>query len=263
MRYIIIIIFLVISIKGLSTGQKGELIIYQGDTLEMLNEPLFEYLDTVEVNGELSYYLKYGCSTALWRGYQGLWKIKNDSLFLIDIYGCARTDKSFIKDIFQNDNEPIFSNWYSGELYIQKGKLIKYNHTGYDRVYENESVIKILNGIVAKTNDYKNGVKPSDTGLSRNPTVIMNEIYKRIDWDRIPKLSKDYKISFSFQIDGRGELVNTVYSSELDSTYTSEIETAVNSLPKIQVLYSRGEPAFEGWHFYLTLNRRNKRKFSF
>jgi len=90
MRRIITIILTLIPIQAIATGQQGELIIYEGDTLQMLSEPLEPYLSANEPREKFYPLLKHGCSTSLHRGYVGLWEYKDNEIYLIDIYGCGR-----------------------------------------------------------------------------------------------------------------------------------------------------------------------------
>lgn len=119
------IVLTFLSLQSFATGQESELIIFNGDTLQMLCEPLEQYLRDHEPKKRLHIRLDVGCSTALWRGYVGLWEYKDSKLFLVDIYECGDNRKSIRKTIFKDSNGPIFAYWFTGPLYIQVGKVIK------------------------------------------------------------------------------------------------------------------------------------------
>ena len=260
----IIILIASISSEVHATGQEGERIIFEGDTLQMMCEPLESYLSQHEPRKKLHIRLDVGCSTALWRGYVGLWEYKNNKLFLVDIYDCGNMSKSILNSIFKDqDNEtPILASWFTGQLFIQKGKLIKYQHTGYERIYEEEIVVDIEKGESTQLRTYDNGVKPNDKGFSRDPNEILNKIYEDINWAAIPKLSKDYELSLTFQVGDNGEFINKKIDGDLDEIYKNEIDKVVESFPSIQVLYSRGKPAHEGWVMRIVFSRSNKRKYT-
>lgn len=257
----VIIILTFISIQTFATGQQGELIIYEGNTLQMMSEPLETYLRAHEPREKLYPFLKDGCSTGLWRGYVGLWEYKDNGLFLIDIYGCGRKGINVKKEIFRNNEGPISASWFTGQLFIEKGKMIKYIHSGYERIYEQEIVIDIDKGVVKDIKTYDNGVKPNDKGCSRDPKDILEKIYQEINWTNIPKLSKDYKLFVVIKIGNNGELIENEIKGNLSEAYKNEISKVLESFPPIQVLYSRGQPAHEGWTMVIVFNRQNKRKY--
>lgn len=139
---LICFILLLTSELSLATGQSSERIIYKGDTLELLSLPLEDYLGEYEERENKYPSLSLVCSTGLWRGYRGLWKLENNELFLIDVFLCADTSRSIIDQLFET-KAPIKAEWYTGELFVQHGKRIKYHHSGFNRYFEEETVIQI------------------------------------------------------------------------------------------------------------------------
>jgi len=259
---IIVTVLAFISIQCFATGQQGELIIFEGDTLQMLSEPLESYLRKHEPREKLHFNLDGGCSTALWRGYVGLWEYKNNKLYLVDIYACGKKENSIKAAIFKEFAEPIIASWYTGSLFIQKGKLIKYHHSGYDRIYEKELVAEVDKGEIKGIKQYDNGVRPTDQGFSRNPNDILKKIYQNINWKNIEAYSKENKLYVTFQIAESGKLINSKIESNLDKTYEAEIFDVLNSFPPVQVLYSRGQAALEAWTMKIVLSKQNKRKYA-
>jgi len=245
-----------------ATGQGSEFIIYKGDTLQMMSEPLEPYLSANEPRGNFYLPLKDGCSTALWRGYVGLWEIRDDRLYLIDVYACGNKAKSIKNKIFKDNELDIVASWFTGKLFVEKGKVIKYHHSGYDRIYEQEIVIDIDGGDVKGMKTYENGVKPTDKGFSRNPEEILTQIYENIDWSGISKLSKEFKLFLTFQIGDNGESINTEIKGDLSGPYKTALQNALRSLPPIQVLYSRGQPSHEGWTMMIVFSGQSRRKYA-
>jgi hypothetical protein len=228
----------------------------------MTCEPLETFLGENEPRERLHIRLKHGCSTALWRGYVGLWEYRNDKLYLIDIYACGDKRQSIKKAIFKNSEGPILADWYTGPLFIQKGKIIKYNHSGYDRIYEKEIVANVDKGELKDIKTHDNGVNPNDNGFSRNPEEILTKIYHSINWTNIPRLSKNFKVFVSCQIGDNGELINTEIKGDLRDMYKKENDNVLKAFPPIQVLYSRGQPAHEGWTMMIVFNGQSKRKYA-
>jgi hypothetical protein len=260
MRQTVILVLTFISIQTFATGQQGELIIFKGDTLQMTCEPLEAFLTENEPRERLHIRLKGGCSTALWRGYVGLWEYSDNKLYLVDIYACGDKRQSIKKVIFKDNKGPVFAAWYTGPLFIQKGKIIKYNHSGYDRIYEKEIVADVDGGEIKDIRTFDNGVKPNDNGFSRKPEDILTKIYQNINWTNIPKLSKDLKLFATFQVGDNGKFINIKIDGDIDEVYRTEVSNVLNSFPPVQVLYSRGKPSLEGWTMKIVFSGQSKRR---
>ncbi len=259
-RYLYIIIFLLLSHRGLSTGQTGELIIYQSDTLELLSTPLTPYL-----SNDTSFYekipaLKYGCSTALWRGYVGLWKIDKDKLYLIDIFTCGDKEKSLKSTLFPYSSGAIMATWFSGELIIPKGKMLQYFHTGFARIYEKNINLSIKSCNVVDTKIYKNGYLLEDPGLSREPSEINRLLYENIAWENISKLSKRTETHVSFCVGETGSKEKISIDSSF--IYYSELKAALDSLNRFKVLYWNGNGYPTCYIQPIVFSRKNRRRYA-
>ncbi len=264
MKYIKIIILILWTTSCLATGQIGELIIYKGDTLTMLCEPLEVYLRKNEPREKLYPFLRDDCSTALWRGYVGLWELKNGRLVLIDIFACGQKSVSIKNKVFKGQQQEIFADWYTGQLFIERGKVIKYNHMAYDRCYETEIVVDLNGGIVEKETEYMNGVKPDDKRFTRDVDKINEEIYRRIDWNKLPTLSNDKRIFASLTLDN-GKLTSedsVIEKQNIEEVYKIEVKRVIAGFPEIQVFYSRGQPLREGYYGAIIFSRENKRRYA-
>jgi hypothetical protein len=262
MKYISTIIFFFWTTICYATGQEGERVIYKGDTLTMLCEPLEIYFQKNEPRQRFYPTLENGCSTALWRGYVGLWRIENNRLFLVDVYGCGDKKRSIKDQIFKGQDSEIFADWFTGDLFIQKGKVIKYNHFGFDRYYEMEIVANATGGIIETEKEFKNGVEPNDNRFSRDPKDIQEEIYKRINWSRLPKLSKDKKLFLTMKFDGEGKISETELNGDIEKEYEEEIESILKTFPTIQVFYSRGQPIDEGMVIPIFFSNEYRRRYA-
>jgi hypothetical protein len=242
-----------------ATGQRGERIIYKGDTLEMLSVPLEDFLHNKD-RAIISPFLETGCSTALWRGYVGLWMISDGKLYLIDVNLCGRHGVSIMKKLFPDSDGPLFVDWFTGELAIQQGKLILYHHNGFDRHYEREVVVSIRSGEVESTSEFENGVKPDDSRFSRRPNDIHNEIYRRINWKLLPGLSKKYRLYVHYQIGEDGRFSKAEIRGELGEAYRNQLQLILNDFPPIQVFYYRDKPIYDSRVLPIVFSREMKRK---
>ena len=128
------------------TAQSPESIYIDNQLMSLCEEPLESYFDMKGDRPKLTW-----PSTALWRGYQGLWAIQDNQLYLIDLtlYLCEESSEIVDwRDLFPAQSGDIKAFWYTGTLRIPQGKLLQYIHGGYLSVYERDLFIKILNGDV-------------------------------------------------------------------------------------------------------------------
>lgn len=262
MKYVSTIVLLLWTTISFATGQRGEQVIYKGDTLTMLCEPLEIYFQENDSQQRLHPSIENSCSTALWRGYVGLWKIENNRLFLVDVYACGDRNRSIKNQIFKGQDAEIFAYWFTGDLFIEKGKIIKYSHSGYDRCYEVEIVVKVNRGFIANEKEYKNGVLPNDNRFSRHPNDIQAEIYKRINWNKLPKLSKAKKIFLTLNFDDEGKISESKINGDIKEEFEEEIKSILKTFPTIQVFYSRGQAINEGWVIPILFSKKYRRKYT-
>lgn len=109
------------------TIQAGDVLSYNGKKITIAAEPLKPYLET---RNDVSFIFK---STALVRGYIGMWEIKNKKLYLVSLVGFVNNnEKVDLKYLFPDIAE-VFAVWFSGDIRIpdedivlnfSKGKLI-------------------------------------------------------------------------------------------------------------------------------------------
>jgi hypothetical protein len=95
MKYLIIIPAFFISIRCISSPQMPDYIIYINDTIPVYNLILEKYFEAIQEpdNGTLfgpSFRGDPGIiNPNCWRGYQAIYQISNDSIFLVHIISCG------------------------------------------------------------------------------------------------------------------------------------------------------------------------------
>lgn len=107
-------------------------------------------------------------STANWRGYVASWEIRDGRLFLTSLKGeicddpaftgwaCQKRRPASLADLFAKAKPPIFAEWYSGTLRVPLGAQIKYQHMGYESVFEFDLLLTIEKGRVVTTTTIDN-----------------------------------------------------------------------------------------------------------
>jgi hypothetical protein len=125
------------------TAQIREIIYYKGEKTVMATEPLSSYLQSrkgICFNAR---------SSACWRGYLGIWKIKDKRLFLVKLKGYIDKDYKEVEleYIFSGKKE-VFADWFSGKIRISQGELLQYVHMGYSSVFEKDLFLKFKDGVL-------------------------------------------------------------------------------------------------------------------
>lgn len=132
------------------TAQMPEKILYEGESGFLFTNPLETYFNKDNPRPEFA-----APHTACWRGYIGLWEIREGTLYLVDIKAWMRdregkaTPVEF-EALFPGKTKPMKADWFTGTLRIPRGKPIRYVHMGYQTVYEEEVHLRIEAGKVVE-----------------------------------------------------------------------------------------------------------------
>ena len=167
-RKILLISILVnlFSIQAYGTEQIPDLLIIEKDTFYLFYTFPIEDLN-LEIKKNPFISGKYTIhSTACWRGYQAIWKIKNNKLYLQNVKSCHSDSifhyNSVIEYFRVNGYEPniengkILADWFTSDLIRYDGPYFvdcKICLMGSDKLMNNEKVYySIINGEI-KEND--------------------------------------------------------------------------------------------------------------
>tara|TARA_Y100000022_G_C13216489_1_gene360156 strand:+ start:25 stop:444 length:420 start_codon:yes stop_codon:yes gene_type:complete len=132
------------------TSQARDILSYNGEKTTIATEPLKPYLEN---RSDISFIFK---STALVRGYIGTWKIKNKKLYLVSLIGfIENNEKVDLNYLFPNKKE-VFADWFSGQIKIPEGNLVKKIRIGYASVFERDKILKFNKGICISDNTINN-----------------------------------------------------------------------------------------------------------
>jgi len=124
------------------TIQAGDILSYNGEKTTIATEPLKSYLET---RSDVGFIFK---STGLVRGYIGTWEIKNNQLYLISLLGFVDNNKKVdLSYLFPNKTE-VFADWFSGDIRIPEGELLKKINLGYASVFEKDRILSFKEGII-------------------------------------------------------------------------------------------------------------------
>jgi hypothetical protein len=132
-----------------ATPQTGDLLIIETDTITIFQYPLDQYFNKGNLYnpGYFDEYIRTSC----WRGYRAIWIIKDNKLFLKDIYDCGLSKNISIDRIGlkKNNEELIFANWFSGYFKINKKTKEGIKRPwDFGRIFMRKLIIKISKGDV-------------------------------------------------------------------------------------------------------------------
>ena len=132
------------------TSQARDILSYNGEKTTIATEPLKPHLEN---KNDISFIFK---STALVRGYIGTWKIKNKKLYLVSLIGfIENNEKVDLNYLFPNKKE-VFADWFSDQIRIPEGNLLKKIRIGYASVFERDKILKFNKGICISDNTINN-----------------------------------------------------------------------------------------------------------
>lgn len=133
-KILCLISMLLLSNVMFGTGQFWDLLIYKSDTLKLISLPIKDYSDTTQINPRTLFKSDECLNAIINRGYESMWKIQNDSLFLLSIktnrfdtrLDSKNVEIADLKLVFPGryQNGKVLADWFSGSLYCPEGKYV-------------------------------------------------------------------------------------------------------------------------------------------
>jgi len=210
---------------GLASPQLPDYLIFKGDTLPVYNLILEDYFRQINKSDQGDLFgLKFrdGASLNCWRGYQAIYEINNDSLFLTHILSCWELNDKEQLNISESNNRlrkifherlrngRVFVDWFTDKISIPNGKLLRWDGVFY-KIFESEILVSIDKGRITNIKELDNYVDNPDRINRRfNDTIsslIFNEITK-IKWKSIDVF--DCSEKYLITIDGNGKVSDVV-----------------------------------------------------
>ncbi|GLB49391.1 hypothetical protein [Neptunitalea lumnitzerae] len=210
----------------IASPQVPDYIIYKNDTIPTYNLLVEQYLQTRNGDNGRLFDLSFrnsidgrlGNSMNCWRGYQAMYKIEKDSLFLIAIIECHSLENknqkptNYIKKIFGDKvkSDKVFINWYSGNISFpeksKENKILRWDGV-FERVFLYETTIKIKNGNIIKVSNEENYID-LENGIDRmekdSISNILFDHIKSYKWTKLDKI--DCGESYTIVIGANGKI---------------------------------------------------------
>lgn len=226
---IIIILLSQIGNIVFASPQSPDLLIYNGDTTGIYNLLLEKYFNQIkkydDVEGKLfGLNFREGASFNCWRGYQAIFRIEDDSLWLEQITSCneyfytdsidIRKSKNRIYKIFGNKvvRGKVLVDWFSGNLSIPKpnGKILRWDGVFF-KTFEKEILIEVNKGKVEHLTQITNYIDEPDRINRRYKDKLSNVFFseiKKIKWKSISKF--DCSESYMIKIGKDGQIKEVI-----------------------------------------------------
>ncbi len=221
----------------IASPQVPDYIIYKNDTIPTYNLLVEQYLQTQKDDNGRLFDLSFrnsiddqlGTSLNCWRGYQAIYKIENDSLFVSAIIDCnslenkSQTLNNYIKKIFGDKvlNDKVFISWYSGNVSFptkaKDNKTLRWDGV-FERVFLYETVIKVEKGKILKIRDETNYID-LENGIDRIKkdsisNILFNHI-KNYKWTELDKFDCGERYTIVIGKNGYiSDVVMTDYQTE-------------------------------------------------
>jgi hypothetical protein len=256
------------------TSQAFDVLVIDDDTLGIANTPLAPLLAVTDSASRLSFNrvdttfhsggdisVQFNMCSSCWRGYQALWRIERDSLFLTGAQSCCGPEREHTLDQIgdwlgiEHQKERAFASWYSGTLRAPQGALLQVVSSGFESVYAEEIRLRVENGQVTRIDTLQNTPYLTPTfpgGASRLEAHIRRSIDPRF----LPLATSKQEVEAEIIVDTTGRArVQDVRIVDLFGTGSSNpsasqvdaIRSTVQALPRFMpgVRGGRTHP-FEG-----------------
>lgn len=264
----ILFLLLVAIAKLEASPQAPDYIIIGNDTLPLYHLILEDYLHSIEQTTDsnnlfgFSFRNDFGygiTSTNCWRGYQAVYILENDSLFLKDIIPCNSLRELCVDDI-NNSNEQmrkvfkerfknnrVFIDWYSNDFAIPKGKPIWWDGI-FTTLYDKEKIYSVRKGILIDNHIVSNYIKVKG-GISRKEKEMSKAVFREIKKLNWKKLDDEFFCDdrYCLEIDSKGKVINVEknnYGVQLDEDDIYCQDIIKNQLKNLQfdIILYHGRP---------------------
>jgi hypothetical protein len=185
---IIIYILNSIALTVNSTGQEGDILIWNNEKLQLFSNPLESYPGFSQIRNKLFGTVSGSLSTGCARIYIAEWAIEENTLFLTNIYDCMdQKIKADLNSLFPGKlkNGRVQAYWVNEVLNVPKGKCLYYINLGYKSIYETEFELTIKSGQLTEERKYDNS-KTRISVFTQNTDSLLKFVYSNILWDKLP-----------------------------------------------------------------------------
>lgn len=278
-RLFLYVQFLILTTFANATGQESDIIFIDGAKWELLGRP-------VCADSTLYYNLKAvlpkerSISTANWDGFTAFWSITQDKLYLdsirciyydshLNVYVGKRIPTDTLRHVFRKyvDETRILASWLTQDVRVASGKVIYYQHLGFERNYEEEKILRVNQGKIIEQNVFHNFVVEGFSFDRAGPDfqAKLKKMFP-LHIERYQELADVKRIVFSIKragVDAEGNLVECelkAFKPEVDNRLAEEMTALMKAYKPWRALYINGEfraYGIEGYTFPYVIDKQN------
>lgn len=264
------IILLFVGMAAFATGQDPDVIYIDGVKWDLLARPV--YRDSALFHAVKAVLPKERTIFSTnWDGFTTCWSIRENVLYLDSIqyqhydaatkkYWSESLPAETLQGVFKNyfDGKHIVGGWFAGDIRMAKGKMLYYQHTGFERNYEEEQILSIEQGKVTDVRSFQNyvvdGLAVYDDRSRQTFPKDNTEIRKMfpIHVENYPELEGVKKILFYIKkayVDATGHLVECevkVLKPGDNPKLAAEMAEALKAYHPWRVMFINGEYRAKG-----------------
>ena len=259
-RLLLCVQFLLLTTIANATGQEGDIIFIDGAKWELLGRPVCAD-STLYHNLKAVLPKKRSITTANWDGFTAYWSVTQDKLCL-DSIRCEYYDPRLkahvgeriptdtLRHVFSKylDENCIVAGWLTGDVRVATGKQIYYQHTGFERNYEEEKILRVHHGKIIEQHMFHNFVVEGfsfDCGGSDFQAKLKEMFPLHIE--QYPELADANRILFKVKrasVDSKGNLVECelqVVRPEVNHRLAEEMTALMKAYKPWRTMYINGE----------------------
>ncbi|GHV27066.1 hypothetical protein FACS1894176_08570 [Bacteroidia bacterium] len=250
--------------NAFATAQEPHILIYKGERLALLGNPLFALYG----NSKPDFLKKFTFGdTGCWDGYIAYWEIIGQQLYLTNIVSCSFSNvKADLKQAFGDKciNGKVKADWVTQSLLAGKGGIVYYVHTAWESSWKTELEFTLDQGILKKVTIYDNSKakQPSRMG----DMELMQLLYSKINWsvmDALPKSDRQAKVLLRISADRNGIIDSVeVIRRKVPMILEKEAVRAVKALQEWDVYYKRGKYTRVYWTMPVTFSEELRKRYS-
>lgn len=274
-RVLLFIQYLILAITVNATGQDGDIIYIDGTRWELLGRPIcVDSLLYHDLRAVLP--SERSILTSNWDGFTAYWSIKQNVLYLDSIrtvhsdsdtkdYMGSCIPAATLFRVFKKHvaGDCIVGSWLTKNIRVAKGKVINYQHIGFERNYEDEQIISIDKGKVTGKKVYHNYVIDGFSFDKVKDNAELRRLFP-IHIEQYPELAKAKRIVFYIKkarVNSQGNLVECevkVFNPNDNQRLATEMEGLLKAYHPWRVSFINGEyraDGIAGWTFPYLLDK--------
>lgn len=270
-------IFILVMTDIFASPQMPDYIIYKKDTIPTYNLILEQYLQKQNPDEGKLFGLSFrgseevGVSLNCWRGYQAIYEVIEDKLYLTKIISCGelidKTSINFdestkkIKAIFGEkfQNNRVLMDWFSGVINFplkkKNNKILRWDGVFY-KIFEYETVLEFNNGNLIRqeeVHNYQNIPKAINRIDKDKVSDLLFKELKKMKMKNANDFDCGTKYFVTINENGNVSKIRMLYSDkEIEEYYEKDeynfcIEKILNALKdlKFDIIKDKGKPISE------------------